>query len=55
MGAFRLTLINFIEKRENILFFDTGISVEPPKSYYFEVYPRSSIYKFDFIMLIICI
>ena len=25
-----LTLIKVIEKRENIFFFDTGISIEPP-------------------------
>lgn len=45
-----LTLIQVIEKRENIFFFDTGISIEPPAGYYTELYPRSSVYKSDFIM-----
>lgn len=39
-----------IEKRDDIFFFDTGISIEPPPGYYTELYPRSSIYKHDFIM-----
>ncbi len=45
-----LTLVQVIEKRDNIFFFDTGISIEPPAGYYTELYPRSSIYKVDFIM-----
>ena len=45
-----LTLMKVIEKRDNIFFFDTGISIEPPEGYYTEVVPRSSIYKYDFIM-----
>lgn len=45
-----LTLIRVVEKRENMFFFDTGLSVEPPEGYYTELYPRSSIYKHDFIM-----
>jgi dUTP diphosphatase len=45
-----LSLIKVIEKRDNIFFFDTGVSIEPPAGYYTELYPRSSIYKHDFIM-----
>jgi dUTP pyrophosphatase len=45
-----LTLIRVIQKRDTIFFFDTGVSVEPPKGYYTELYPRSSIYKHDFMM-----
>ena len=45
-----LTLIQVIEKRDNIFFFDTGVSIEPPAGFYTELYPRSSIYKHDFIM-----
>ena len=45
-----LTLMKIEEKRDNIFFFDTGISIEPPAGYYTELYPRSSIYKSDFIM-----
>lgn len=46
-----LTLMKVIEKRENIFFFDTGVSVEAPDGYYTELFPRSSIYKHDFIMV----
>ena len=45
-----LTLMDVIEKREDVFFFDCGLSVEPPKGYYTEVVPRSSIYKQDFMM-----
>lgn len=45
-----LTLMKVVQKRDNIFFFDTGISVEPPVGYYTELVPRSSIYKQDFIM-----
>ncbi len=45
-----LILMKVVEKRENVFFFDTGVSVEVPKGYYTELYPRSSIYKTDFIM-----
>jgi len=45
-----LTLMKVIEKRKGIFFFDTGISIEPPEGYYTELYPRSSIFKTDFIM-----
>ncbi|MCP4754207.1 MAG: dUTP pyrophosphatase [Proteobacteria bacterium] len=45
-----LTLMKVVEKRENLFFFDTGVSVEVPEGYYTELYPRSSIYKVDFIM-----
>jgi len=35
-----------IEKIEgDTIFFKTGVSLEPPSGYYFEVYPRSSISK----------
>lgn len=44
-----LTLMEVIEKRENVFFFDTGVSVEPPKGYYTVLVPRSSIYKTDFV------
>lgn len=45
-----LTLIKIQKKRDSIFFFDTGISIEPPAGYYAELFPRSSIYKHDFIM-----
>jgi len=46
-----LTLMKVIEKRENIFFFDTGVSIEAPHGYYTELFPRSSIYKHDFMMV----
>jgi len=46
-----VTLMKVVEKRENIFFFDTGVSVEAPAGYYTELFPRSSIYKHDFIMV----
>jgi dUTP pyrophosphatase len=46
-----LTLMKVVEKRENIFFFDTGVSIEAPHGYYTELFPRSSIYKHDFIMV----
>ena len=45
-----LTLMEVIEKRDQIYFFDCGISIEPPEGYYTELVPRSSIYKHDFMM-----
>ncbi len=45
-----LTLIKVEKKRDNVFFFNTGISIEPPEGYYTELFPRSSIYKTDFIM-----
>lgn len=46
-----LTLMKVIEKRENIYFFDTGVSIEAPDGFYTELFPRSSIYKHDFVMV----
>ncbi|MCP4296904.1 MAG: dUTP pyrophosphatase [Proteobacteria bacterium] len=45
-----LTLMKVVEKRDNVFLFDTGVSIEPPEGYYTELYPRSSMYKYDFIM-----
>lgn len=45
-----VTLMKVLPKRENVFFFDTGVSIEPPQGYYVELFPRSSIYKTDFIM-----
>ena len=46
-----LTLMKVIEKRDDIFFFDTGVSIEAPYGYYTELFPRSSIYKHDFMMV----
>ena len=45
-----LTAITVIQKTKDIYFFDLGVSVEPPSGYYTELYPRSSIYKYDFML-----
>ena len=45
-----LSLIKIVEKKAKLFMFDTGISIEPPAGYYTELYPRSSMYKYDFIM-----
>ncbi len=40
--------IEFIDVEKivgDVIYFKTGLSVEPPKGYYFEVYPRSSVSK----------
>ena len=35
-----------VEKIEgDVIFYKTGVSVEPPRGYYFEIFPRSSISK----------
>ena len=46
-----LTLMQVLEKRDGVYFFDLGVSIEPPSGYYAELYTRSSIYKTDFIMV----
>ena len=45
-----LYLMKVIPKKKDVYFFDTGVSIEPPNGYYIELFPRSSIYKHDFIM-----
>jgi dUTP pyrophosphatase len=45
-----LHLIKLVEKKGNLYLFDTGVRVSPPKGYYFDLVPRSSIYKSGFIM-----
>jgi len=45
-----LTAFEFEEKKENVFFFNTGISIHISEGYYAEIVPRSSIVKTDFIM-----
>ncbi len=45
-----LHLVKLIKKDENLYFFDTGVKVSPPPGYYFDLVPRSSIYKSGFIL-----
>tara|TARA_B100000900_G_C20558922_1_gene708018 strand:- start:68 stop:508 length:441 start_codon:yes stop_codon:yes gene_type:complete len=49
--GFDLTIISISKViDENTLLYDTGISVEPPEGYYFEVVPRSSLSKLGYIL-----
>ena len=45
-----LTAMTVEQKRPDIFFFDTGISIRISTGYYVEIVPRSSIIKTDFIM-----
>ena len=48
--GYDLTAISFVKKLGlNTFMYDTGISVEPPKGYYTEIVPRSSISKTGFV------
>ena len=49
--GFDLTIINISKQIDNkTSLYDTGISVEPPEGYYFEVVPRSSLSKLGYIL-----
>ena len=45
-----LTAMAVEQKRHNIFFFDTGISVQVSTGFYTEIMPRSSIIKTDFLL-----
>ncbi len=45
-----LTAMSVEQKRPDIFFFDTGISIQITTGYYVETVPRSSIVKTDFIL-----
>jgi len=44
-SGFDLTLVQKIKEDAGVVFYDTGIAVQPPPGYYFEVFGRSSISK----------
>jgi len=44
-SGFDLTLVQKIKEENGVAFYDTGIAVQPPPGYYFEVFGRSSISK----------
>lgn len=48
--GYDLTVASINKIKENIYEINFGIAVEPPKGYYLQLYPRSSIYKHDCIM-----
>lgn len=43
--GYDLTFIDIHKISGDVIFFRTGVSIEPPSGYYFEVVPRSSISK----------
>ena len=45
-----LTAMSVDQKKTNIFFFDTGISIQLSEGYYAEILPRSSIIKTDFFL-----
>ena len=49
-SGYDLTFIGIDSIYGDVIKFKTGISIQPPKNYYFEVYPRSSISKFPLAM-----
>jgi len=49
-SGFDLYLIKLLKREGNLYFFDTGVRVSPPPGFYFDLVPRSSIYKSGFIL-----
>jgi dUTPase len=49
-SGYDLTLIKLIKKINNVEFYDTGISVEPPHNMYFDLVGRSSISKTGYML-----
>ncbi len=44
--GYDITILNLSKIVGDVMYFGTGIALEPPEGYYFEVYPRSSISKY---------
>ncbi len=49
-SGFDLHLIKLIKREGDLYFFDTGVRISPPPGFYFDLVPRSSIYKSGFIL-----
>jgi len=49
-SGFDLYLIKLLKVDGNVYFFDTGVRVAPPPGFYFDLVPRSSIYKSGFVL-----
>lgn len=49
-SGFDLTLIKKVKENGEIIMYDTCVQVQPPKGYYFDVIPRSSIIKSGYIL-----
>lgn len=49
-SGFDLCLVDLIKVQDDVYWYDTGIAVQPPKGYYFEVVGRSSISKSGYML-----
>lgn len=49
-SGYDLTLIKKVKQVGKLEYYSTGICVEPSKGYYFELFPRSSIGKYGYIL-----
>lgn len=49
-SGFDLHLVKKLHSVGNVTYFDTGIAVQCPRGYYFEVYPRSSMTKTGYML-----
>ena len=49
-SGYDLTLIRLVKKVGDVEFYDTGVSVTPPFGYYFDMVPRSSISKSNYML-----
>ncbi len=49
-SGFDLTLISVYKKYNNVTLYDTGIKIQPPDGYYFDLVPRSSIIKTGYML-----
>ena len=49
-SGYDIVLIEKLKEVGPYTFYDTGIKVCPPKGYYFDMVPRSSIYKSGYVM-----
>lgn len=49
-SGFDLTLIEETKRYGDVVLYNTGIKVQPPKGYYFDMVPRSSISKTGYML-----
>lgn len=49
-SGFDLVLVEKIKEENGVVFYDTGIAVQPPPGYYFELVGRSSISKTGYML-----
>lgn len=49
-SGYDLTLLDIVKKVNNVTLYGTGISVQPPQGWYFDLVPRSSIIKSGYML-----